>query len=94
MRMKLEVVRALLSLASAFVAKILTRGHKADLSLTFRITHRLLLFSKVFKMDFDDEEAPPQLVDVAIVKGGDLEEPKSVKVPITIVTGKFLHGSL
>ena len=93
MRMKLEVVRALLSLASAFVAKILTRGHKADLSLTFRITHRFqkksLLFSKVFKMDFDDDEAPPQLVDVAIVKGGNLEEPKPVKVPITIVTGKF-----
>jgi hypothetical protein len=37
-------------------------------------------------MDFDDEEAPPLLVDV---EGNDEEEPKPIKVPITIVTGRY-----
>jgi hypothetical protein len=37
-------------------------------------------------MDIDDEEAPPLLVDV---EGNDDEEPKPIKVPITIVTGKY-----
>jgi hypothetical protein len=36
-------------------------------------------------MDFDDEEAPT-LVNV---EGNDDEEPKPIKVPITIVTGKY-----
>jgi hypothetical protein len=36
-------------------------------------------------MDFDEEETPPLLVDV---EGNDNEEPKPIKVPITIVTGK------
>lgn len=39
-------------------------------------------------MDIDDEE-PPMLVDVAEdVAGNPPEEPKAIKVPITIVTGK------
>ena len=37
-------------------------------------------------MDFDDEEAPPLLVDV---EGNDDEGPKPIKVPITIVTGEY-----
>jgi hypothetical protein len=40
----------------------------------------------IIKMDIDDEEAPPLLVDV---EGNDDEEPKPIKVPITIVTGKY-----
>jgi hypothetical protein len=38
-------------------------------------------------MDFDDEDGPPLLVDIEAKIDGNLEEPKPVKVPITIVTG-------
>jgi hypothetical protein len=37
-------------------------------------------------MDFDDDEAPPLLVDLDGHQN-QLEEPKPIKVPITIVTG-------
>jgi hypothetical protein len=44
-------------------------------------------------MNFDEEEPPPLLVDVEAKDDDILEEPKQVKVPITIVTGKFIHAS-
>lgn len=41
-------------------------------------------------MDFEDQDAPPTLVAV----GDDLsDEETSVRVPITIVTGKSFHVS-
>jgi hypothetical protein len=39
------------------------------------------------KMNLDEEEPPPLLVDVA-AKDDEPEEPVPIKVPITIVTGK------
>lgn len=39
-------------------------------------------------MDFDGEDGPPLLVDIETKEDDSLEEPKPVKVPITIVTGK------
>jgi len=39
-------------------------------------------------MDFDGEDGPPLLVDIETKEDDGLEEPKPVKVPITIVTGK------
>jgi hypothetical protein len=39
-------------------------------------------------MDFDGEDGPPLLVDIEAKEDDSLEEPKPVKVPITIVTGK------
>ena len=41
-------------------------------------------------MDFDEGDAPPLLVDVEGTENASLEEPKAVRVPITIVTGKFV----
>ena len=43
-------------------------------------------------MNFD-EEAPPLLVNVDVEENKSPEEPKSIKVPITIVTGKPLEIS-
>jgi hypothetical protein len=51
----------------------------------------LPFLSKDLKMVFDEEEAPPLLVDVG---GNGDEEPKPIKVPITIVTGKQNPGLL
>jgi hypothetical protein len=45
-------------------------------------------------MDFDEEDAPPMLVDVEATNNDSLEEPKPVKVPITIVTGKPFCATL
>jgi hypothetical protein len=48
-------------------------------------------------MDSDEEDLPPQLVDVDSLKVESIEEATSVKVPITIVTGQcsislsFIH---
>jgi hypothetical protein len=44
-------------------------------------------------MNFDEEEPPPLLVDVEAKEDDVPEEPKQVKVPITIVTGKVLDTS-
>jgi len=41
-------------------------------------------------MDYDEEDLPPQLVDVEEGEEVPVEEPVSIKVPITIVTGKQL----
>lgn len=38
-------------------------------------------------MDFDEEE-PPSLVDITLQEENITQEPKPLKVPITIVTGK------
>lgn len=38
-------------------------------------------------MNIDDEE-PPSLVDVSTIGGEVADEPKPVRVPITIVTGE------
>lgn len=44
-------------------------------------------------MDFDDDDAPPELVDAGSLAEADLEEDeKLVKVPITIVTGYLGAG--
>lgn len=41
-------------------------------------------------MNIDDDE-PPALVDVSNDSGGgDVEEPKPIRVPITIVTGEYV----
>jgi hypothetical protein len=45
-------------------------------------------------MDFDEDEAPPLLVDTEAKENDVLVEPKQVKVPITIVTGKSLLAPL
>jgi hypothetical protein len=41
-------------------------------------------------MDYDEEDLPPQLVDVEDGEEVPVEEPAPIKVPITIVTGKQL----
>ncbi|KAH8774839.1 CobW/HypB/UreG [Hyaloscypha finlandica] len=43
-------------------------------------------------MDFDGEDGPPLLVDIETKEDDGLEEPKPVKVPITIVTGYLGAG--
>jgi hypothetical protein len=45
-------------------------------------------------MDFDEEDAPPMLIDVETTKNQSLEELNPVKVPITIVTGKPFCATL
>lgn len=40
-------------------------------------------------MDVDDDDAPPMLVDVEAQDGNE-EEENAIKVPITIVTGKYI----
>jgi hypothetical protein len=42
----------------------------------------------MYKMNFDEEEPPPLLVDVEANNQGSTDEPPSIKVPITIVTGE------
>lgn len=42
-----------------------------------------------FKMNLDEDEAPPLLVDVEADGDELVKEPKPIKVPITIVTGKL-----
>jgi hypothetical protein len=54
----------------------------------------LVFLFKPYKMDFDEDEAPPLLVDTEAKENDVLEEPKQVKVPITIVTGKSLLAPL
>jgi len=46
---------------------------------------------QIFKVNMNmDEEEPPSLVDVdGNEEGSSLKEQKTIKVPITIVTGKF-----
>jgi hypothetical protein len=41
-----------------------------------------------FEMDFDDDEAPPMLVDTGEAEDQHVEEPARARVPITIVTGR------
>lgn len=49
-------------------------------------------------MDFDDDEAPPALVDTSTEAGeasaGDVTTSPETKVPITIVTGTYLRATL
>jgi hypothetical protein len=40
-------------------------------------------------MNLDEDEAPPLLVDVEADGDELVKEPKPIKVPITIVTGKL-----
>lgn len=49
---------------------------------------RCFSFSRFANMDFDEEAGPPMLVDIEAAKDHSHEESKSIKVPITIVTGK------
>lgn len=37
--------------------------------------------------DFEDEEAPPDLIDVSTIPAEEAEEPPAARVPITLVTG-------
>ena len=37
--------------------------------------------------EFDDEEAPPELIDVSAMPAEPAEEPPAARVPITLVTG-------
>lgn len=48
------------------------------------------------RLDVDDEDAPPELVDVSTLPAADKaapEEPAPSRVPITIVTGKDIDDA-
>jgi hypothetical protein len=45
--------------------------------------------------DFEDEEAPPDLIDVAAISAeqAPTDEPPTTRVPITLVTGMIEHAA-
>lgn len=43
-------------------------------------------------VDFEDEEAPPDLIDVSAIPAEEAEEPPTARVPITLVTGTIWHS--
>lgn len=55
---------------------------------TFTGVNPPIFILHLLNMDFEDEEAPPLLVNVQDGEDEALIEPQPIKVPITIVTGR------
>lgn len=41
--------------------------------------------------NLEDEDAPPELIDVSAMPAEQVEEPPAARVPITLVTGMAWH---